>query len=83
MSEHAAQLNDLAGRLAKLDAERSSILAQIRGVVAKMTETATPTSYRVHRGRRLGSKMSAEARARISEAQKARWAKYHAKKKKG
>jgi len=81
----------LAG-LRKAERELAAQLAGVRGAIAALAGTATgsgrgrqttsdPSSARATRGRKRG-KMSAEGRARIAAAQKARWAKIRAAKKK-
>ena len=51
-------------------------LAGIMGGAAETPTTTTSSFLLARLGRPPGSKMSAEARARIAAAQKARWAKY-------
>lgn len=53
-----------------------------RGFMAPGTEPDASASESARRPARRRRKLSADARRRISEAQKARWAKVHARKKK-
>lgn len=75
----------LVNQLDALDAKRRHVVAQIQKAVANLgvgdTRRGWVSSAPPRKGRPRGSKMSAEARARISAAQKARWAKQRASKK--
>lgn len=75
----------LVNQLDALDTKRRHVVAQIHRAVANLgvgdTRRGGIASGAPRKGRPRGSKMSAEARARISAAQKARWAKQRASKK--
>jgi hypothetical protein len=60
----------LKGRIERMEAR----LAKLAG------DASAPSPLRAARGARKRRKMGAAARRRISQAQKARWAKYHARK---
>jgi len=68
----------IAERIQALESQLASILGGSVAPTASST-SATPTRTGSHgrgrRGRRKGSKMSPEGRARIAAAQRARWAK--------
>lgn len=66
-------------RLRELQAEREAILREFPDLrrAGSMSATGAPANGTTRRRRRR--KMSAEARRRISEAQKARWAKQKAR----
>ena len=83
-------------RIREINDERNEIMGSLRRLLANLGEAtpargrssarraaapATPTR-RNKGGRRPGFRMSAEAKARISAAQKKRWAAYRAKKNK-
>jgi len=81
-------------RIRELNDERNAITASLRRLLANLSDTTTPArgrssarraaataAARNKGGRRPGFKMSAEAKARISAAQKKRWAAYRAKNK--
>src|SRR5215510_10265270 len=80
-------------RIREINDERNTIMASLRRLLANLGDTApsrgrssarratAAASSRNKGGRRPGFKMSAEAKARISAAQKKRWAAYRAKNK--
>jgi hypothetical protein len=75
----------LVNQLDALDAKRRQVVAHIQQAVAGLgvgdTRRGRISSGAPRKGRPHGSKMSPEARAKISAAQKARWAKQRAAKK--
>jgi hypothetical protein len=82
-------LAQLEKRLHQLNAERQAILADIKKAVEQLSfGSAAPmagisVSGRLGKGkggRRPGFKLSAEARAKIAAAQRARWARVKSKK---
>jgi hypothetical protein len=77
-------LIDLARQLTEVERHRTELLRQIVSAagheLSSSPSTGTSGNGRRKGGRRRGFKMSAEARAKISAAQKARWAKTKGKK---
>ena len=75
----AVSLDQLKQAIA-LKEQIAALETQLAGIMGGAAETPTTTtsSFLLARlGRPPGSKMSAEARARIAAAAKARWAKFH------
>lgn len=73
----------LVNQLDALDSKRRKLVAKIQaaaGALETGPATGAPTGRRGRGGRKKGFKLSAEARARISAAQKKRWAKQKAAK---
>ena len=85
-------LDGLVAQLHELDKQRQSVIDQIRGTTERLISGENPFRRQKRRaaaaiagttkttGRRRRRKMSAAARAKISAAQKARWAKQKARK---
>ena len=84
-------LDGLVAALSELDRQRKAITDQLRAAIGKaLSDVPSPFSTGLKRGRPAGSKnvalkgarkrrkMSAAARAKISAAQKKRWAKMKA-----
>ena len=74
-------LDALLAELHALEARRESIVAQVRSAVSHLGGEAAATATRakavvVKAVKRTRRKMSTEARAKISAAQKAHWAKF-------
>lgn len=71
----------LSGIMKQLHQERVRLERQLAGINAALTAFAGV--YTGAKPTRKGRKLSAAGRARIAAAQKARWAKFKAKKKRG
>lgn len=67
-------------RLIQLAEEAAAIHREFPELRQRKRASATPATPSPNRGGRRRRKMSADARKRISEAQKARWAKTRARK---
>jgi hypothetical protein len=71
----------LVNQLDELDGIRRRLVAKIQAAAGNLQGGAAPAAGRKGKGgRRKGFKLSAEARAKISAAQKKRWAKTKASK---
>jgi len=87
-----ASIGTLAGRVKALKVQQKAVADELRQVVATaqgmLADLGQEVSASAARGRRAGSakkkrRLSPEGRANIIAAAKKRWAKYHAKNKKG
>jgi len=76
------ELITLVNQLDALDTKRRTLVARIQRAAANLESGAGPIAAgrKGRGGRRKGFKLSKEARAKISAAQKKRWAKQRAEK---
>lgn len=86
MAKRQASIDALVAEIKQLDSRRSKLVSQFRQATDKILSGENPFPFSAGRrqrgrkpgrktGRRKGFKMSKAARAKISAAQKARWAK--------